>query len=163
MNKSTSQHCRVYGFALLRLQGCKILTLCDVAVLNRKGRIIMTLFEELGIEYMERDGVFYPVLSVEDEADVKISVGKYGRMWIAFMKTEHPDRYRTLVRFGKLRDKAAEIDEAAYELLEHIEGKWLNSHKPADRNSFVEMYQLRMQARLMAEETVLHQVVMQFH
>lgn len=123
----------------------------------------MTTFEELGIEYKEADGLLYPVLFVGDEATLQAPVGKYGRMWIAFMKTEHPDRYRNLVRFGKLRDKAAEIDAEAYELLEHIESKWLSSHKPADRNSFVEMYQLRMQARLMAEETVLRQVVMQSH
>lgn len=123
----------------------------------------MTLFEELGIEYKEADGLLYPVLSVGDEETLQVSVGKYGRMWIDFMKTEHPDRYRTLVRFGKLRDKAAEIDAEAYDLLEHIEGKWLSSHKPAERNSFVEMYQLRMQARMMAEETVLTQVVRQYH
>ena len=38
----------------------------------------MTLFEELEIEYIERDGVFYPVLSVEDEANEKFSVGNTG-------------------------------------------------------------------------------------
>lgn len=163
MNKSTSQHCRVYGFALLRLQGCKILTLCGVAVLSRKGRIIMTLFEELGIEYMERDGVFYPVLSVEDEADVKISVGKYGRMWMVFMECSHPDRYRSLVRFGRLHERAIQVNEEAYELLDCIESKWLKKHKPGNPNSFVEMYRLRMQAQLTAEEVVLSQVVRQYH
>ena len=84
-------------------------------------------------------------------------------MWIEFMKTEHPDRYRNLVRFGRLWDKTTEIDEEAYELLEAIESKWLSSHKPKNRQSFWEMYQLRTQARLMAEETVLHQVIRQYH
>lgn len=163
MNSLTSQHCMGYGFALLRLQGCEILTLCDVAVLNRKGRIIMTLFEELEIEYIERDGVFYPVLSVEDEVDVKISVGKYGRMWMAFMECSHPDRYRCLVRFGRLRERAVQVNEEAYELLDCIEKRWLKKHKPVNQNSFAEMYRLRMQARLMAEEVVLTQVVRQYH
>ena len=62
----------------------------------------MTLFEELGIEYMEHDGLFYPVSSVENKTDGKISVGKYGRIWMAFMECIHPDRYRSLVRFGRL-------------------------------------------------------------
>ena len=148
---------------ILRLQGCKIQRHCDVAVLNRKGRIIMATFEKLGIEYKEYDGLLYPVLSVSEEAVKPIHIGKYGRMWIEFMKTEHPDRYRNLVRFGRLWDKATEIDEEAYDLLEAIESKWLSSHKPRNRQSFWEMYQLRTQARLMAEETVLHQVIRQYH
>lgn len=123
----------------------------------------MALFEELGIEYKECDGLFYPVLSVEDEADVKISVGKYGRMWMAFMECSHPDRYRSLVRFGRLHEKAAQVDEEAYELLDCIEKRWLKKHKPGNPNSFAEMYRLRMQAQLTAEEAVLAQVVRQYH
>ena len=123
----------------------------------------MKAFEKLGIEYKEYDGLLYPVLSVSEEAVKPIHIGKYGRMWIEFMKTEHPDRYRNLVRFGRLWDKTTEIDEEAYELLEAIESKWLSSHKPKNRQSFWEMYQLRTQARLMAEETVLHQVIRQYH
>ena len=123
----------------------------------------MTTFEKLGIEYKEYDGLLYPVLSVSEEAVKPIHIGKYGRMWIEFMKTEHPDRYRNLVRFGRLWDKATEIDEEAYELLEAIESKWLSSHKPKNRQSFWEMYQLRTQVRLMAEETVRHQVIRQYH
>lgn len=123
----------------------------------------MTLFEELGIEYMERDGVFYPVLSVEDEADVKISVGKYGRMWMAFMECSHPDRYHSLVRFGRLHERAVHVNEEAYELLDYIEKKWLKKHKPGNQNSFAEMYHLRMQTRLTAEEVVHAQVVRQYH
>ena len=123
----------------------------------------MTTFEKIGIEYKEYDGLLYPVLSVSEETVKPIHIGKYGRMWIEFIETEHPDRYRNLVRFGQLWDKATEIDEEAYELLEAIESKWLSSHKPKNRQSFWEMYQLRTQARMMAEEVVLHQVIRQYH
>ena len=123
----------------------------------------MTTFEKLGIEYKEYDGLLYPVLSVSEETVKPIHIGKYGRMWIDFIKTEHPGRYRNLVRFGRLWNKAAEIDEEAHELLETIENKWLNSHKPKNRQSFWEMYQLRTQARMMAEEAVLHQMIRQYH
>lgn len=123
----------------------------------------MTIFEELGIEYIERDGLFYPVLSVEDEADEKFSVGKYGRMWMAFMECSHTDRYRSLVRCGRLHEKAVQVDEEAYELLDCIEKRWLKKHKPGNPNSFAEMYRLRMQAQLTAEEAVLAQVVRQYH
>lgn len=136
---------------------------CGVAGLNREGRIIMTALEKFGIEYTERDGIFYPVLSVGTEENFQSTIGKYGRMWVAFMKNSHPDRYRSLVRFGRLQEKAAQIDEEAYDLLEGIEERWLRRHKPENGNSFMEMYRLRMQVRLMAEEVVLEQIVNRYH
>ena len=48
-------------------------------------------------------------------------------------------------------------------LMEDIENEWLSKHKPKHANSFVEMYQLRTQARMIAEEVVLHDVVNCFH
>lgn len=123
----------------------------------------MILFEELGIEYRECDGLFYPVLSVDGDAFRQITVGKYGRMWMAFMEGSYPARYKSLVRFGRVYEKAVEIDEEVHELLDSIERKLLNSYKPKNGNSFVEMYRLRMQVRLTAEEVVLEQVVRQYH
>lgn len=123
----------------------------------------MTILEKLEIEYAERDGIFYPVLSVGTEENLQSTIGKYGRMWVAFMKNSHPDRYRSLVRFGRLQEKATRIDEEAYELLDGIEKRWLKRYKPVAGNSFMEMYRLRIQARLMAEEVVLEQIVNRYH
>lgn len=123
----------------------------------------MTALEKLGIEYTERDGIFYPVFAVGTEKNLQSTIGKYGRMWVAFMKNSHPDRYRSLVRFGRLQEKAAQIDEEVYELLDGIEERWLRHHKPEKGNSFVEMYRLRMQVRLMAEEVVLEQIVNRYY
>lgn len=156
----TSQHCRMSDFALLSLQGCKIQIPCDIAVLDRKGRIRMTLFEELGIEYKECDGLFYPVLSVENEVAMPYA-GKYGDMWIQYMKENYPERYGNLVRLGRIYEKATEINEEAYELLDGIEERYLKKHMSS--NSFVEMYRLRVQVRMMAEEAVLEQLVRQYH
>ena len=107
-----------------------------------------TLFEKLGVKYIEKDGT---------------DVGKYGRMWMDYIQKEYPQRYRSLVRFGELHDKATEVNKVAHELLEDIENEWLRKHKPKHANSFVEMYQLRTQARMIAEEVVLHDVVDCFH
>lgn len=123
----------------------------------------MTILEKLEIEYAERDGIFYPVLSVGTVENLQSTIGKYGRMWVAFMKNSHPDRYRSLVRFGRLQEKATQIDEEAYELLEGIEERWLRRRMPEKGNSFMEMYRLRTQARLMAEEVVLEQIVNRYH
>lgn len=50
-----------------------------------------TTFEKLGIPYEERDGIFYPVLVAGTEK-ADIEAGKYGRMWIKYIKEEYPIR-----------------------------------------------------------------------
>lgn len=122
-----------------------------------------TIFEKLEIEYQEIDGIFYPVLSVPTEEEQLKDVGKYGRMWIGHMKSIYPIRYRCLVRFGELNSKAMEVNEVAYDLLDDIESSWLQKHKLKNVNSFMEQLHLRNQARMMADEMVLHDVVYQFH
>ena len=67
-----------------------------------------TTFEKLGIPYEERDGIFYPVLVAGTEK-ADIDVGKYGRMWIKYIKEEYPMRYKSLVRFGELEERADDI------------------------------------------------------
>lgn len=121
-----------------------------------------TLFEKLDVKYEERNGLFYPLI-ILDIKEEDVDVGKYGRMWMQYLKSEYPQRYRSLVRFGELKHKASEVNEVAYELIEDIENEWLQNHRPKNKNSFVEMYRLRTEARLMAEEVVLHDVVNCFH
>lgn len=121
-----------------------------------------TTFEKLGISYEKRDGIFYSVLVAGTE-QADIDAGKYGRMWIKYMKDEYPVRYRSLVRFAELEERAAEVNETAYELLDDIENAWLKKHKANNPDSFTEQLKLRTQARMMAEEIVLADVVMQFH
>ena len=87
------------------------------------------LFEKLGVKYIEKDGIFYPLITLGGE-EKNIDVGKYGHMWIDYIRTEYPQRYKSLVWFGELHDKAAEVNEVAYELLEEIEKEWLSEHKP---------------------------------
>lgn len=121
-----------------------------------------TLFEKLGVRYREKDGILYPLITVEIKEE-NADIGKYGRLWMKYIQSEYPQRYRSLVRFGELRSKAVEVNEVAYELLEDIENEWLMKHKPKDKNSFMEIYRLRTQARLVAEEVLLHDVVNCFH
>ena len=121
-----------------------------------------TLFERLGIEHEEVENIFYPLLA-ESEEDLLQPVGKYGDMWIRFLKGKYPCRYRTLVKLGMLRTKAMAVNEEAYELLEMTEAVWLKNHKLKNSNSFLKQHGLRVKARLLAEEMVLQEIVYQFH
>ena len=120
----------------------------------------MTIFEESGIAYEERDGLFYPNISMATE---NVNVGKYGLLWMEYMKENAPDRYRNLLRFGRLKKKALEVNEEAYEMIESIEIKYLAKHEPVNSASTMEMWILREQAKMAAEEEVLLTVVYHYY
>ena len=128
----------------------------------------MTLIERMGVEFEERDGLFYPLVdsagsdTFGDGVGVSNSVktkdiGKYGHLWINFIQVAYPERYRSLVRFGLLEEKATAVNEEAYELLCVMEEKLLGKSDTA--NSFSEIYALRMQGRMLVEEIVMREVV----
>lgn len=134
---------------------------------GEEGQVIIineekTLFESMGVRYEEREGLFYPVFA-ETEFQEPIHVGKYGHLWINFMKEYHADRYRHLFRFGKLRTKATEVDEEAYQLMDSMTEKYLKSHPPKDSSSTMEMWRLREEAKRIAEEFIFQDIVNQFH
>lgn len=134
---------------------------------GEEGKVIImneekSLFDSMGVCYEEREGLFYPVIA-ETEIQEPIHVGKYGHLWMNFMKENHLDFYRHLYRFGKLMKKAAEIDEEAYQLLDSMTGKYLKSHPPKDSNSTMEMWRLREEAKRIAEEVIFQDIVNQFH
>ena len=120
-----------------------------------------TIFEWLNVKYEEKDGFLCPL--IKQEVEQKCDVGKYGLLWMKYIRSEYPKRYTSLLRFGELNKKAAEVNEVAYDLLDDIEQEWLNKHKPKNRNSFQEIYQLRTEARIIAEEVVMHDVVHCYH
>lgn len=123
----------------------------------------LTLIEKMGVEFEERDGLFYPLMDGNASGEcVKMkAIGKYGHLWINFMKEAYPERYRSLVRFGLLEEKALTVNEDAHELLYVMEEKLLAESSTG--NSFVEIYELRMQIRMLVEEIVMIEVVNMFH
>ena len=121
----------------------------------------ISTYEAMGGTYTEVDGVLYPNIVVLEESDVW--VGKYGLLWIDYMKFNYAERYRHHIRMGTLNTKALEVNEEAYEMLEGIVNQYLVKHKPQNSASTMEMWRLREQAKQMAEEFVLNDVVRQYH
>ena len=129
----------------------------EVVAMSRE----LSTYEAMGGSYTEVDGVLYPNIVVLEKADVW--AGKYGLLWIDYMKTNHTDRYRHHIRMGTLIARAFELNEEAYEMLEGIVNQYLAKHKPHNSASTVEMWKLREQAKQMAEEVVLSDIVRQYH
>lgn len=121
----------------------------------------LSIFEQTGGTYTEKDGLYYPNLSVEQMAE-HIEIGKYGLLWISYMKENHTDRYLHHIRMGQLQSKAAEVNEEAYQMLDTIMNQYLQKHKPVKPNSTMEMWKLREQAKQIAEEEVYETVVYRF-
>ena len=121
----------------------------------------ISIFEQMGGTYTEVDGIFYPNLVVKPEKNVV--VGKYGTIWMSYMEEKYPMRYLELHMGGELRIKAAEINEEAIEVLDIMVQVYLKKHKPKDPDSTMEMWRLREQARAIAEEFILEDIVCRFH
>lgn len=123
----------------------------------------LTVIEKMGVEFEEKDGLFYPLVDggASGECVKTKDIGKYGHLWINFMREAYPERYRSLVRFGLLEEKAVAVNEDAYELLCGMEEKLLVDSE-ADI-SFAEKYALRTQVRMLVEEFVMREVVNIYH
>lgn len=129
----------------------------------------LSLYEAMGGTYTEVDGILYPNIGMDDkQSDVDlaiatIDIGKYGHLWISYMKENHPDRYRHHIRMGQLQMKAKEVNEEAYEMMDGIVEKYLVKHKPKDAHSTMEMWKLREQAKQLAEEVIYGEIVYKYH
>ena len=129
----------------------------------------LSLYEAMGGTYTEVDGILYPNIGMDDkQSDVDlaiatIDIGKYGHLWISYMKENHPDRYRHHIRMGQLQMKAKEVNEEAYEMMDGIVEKYLVKHKSKDAHSTMEMWKLREQAKQLAEEVVYGEIVYKYH
>ena len=129
----------------------------------------LSLYEAMGGTYTEVDGILYPNIAVDDKrsdmdsAITTVDVGKYGHLWISYMKENHPDRYRHHIRMDQLQMKAKEVNEEAYEMMDGIVEKYLVKHKSKDAHSTMEMWKLREQAKQIAEEVIYGEIVYKYH
>lgn len=116
----------------------------------------------MDIPYVEKDGILYPLLTIP--ADMEVSaVGKYGLLWLSYMKENHKGRLRTLTRLGCANRTAHKVNEEAYEMLDLIIGQQMKKHPSVHSGSTMEMWKLREQAKTVAEETVLMDIVYQYY
>ena len=113
---------------------------------------------EREILYEDRDGLLYPVVELPEDLPLG-QVGKYGLLWLDYMKENHKERYRLLWRLGRLNREACQVHEEAWEMLDEIMEKHLKKHLPENPSSTREMWRLREAAKQIGEEVVLREIV----
>ena len=119
------------------------------------------LYEKLGGTYREENGHLIPDIALPEQTNYQI--GKYGRMYLDYIKNHRRGRYTTLLTEGELNTRLHEIDLEANEMLETIIPR-LTAERGIDENMKVRDM-LRWVAEMnniktSAEEIVLREVVL---
>ena len=112
-----------------------------------------TVLVENGIGYYEEDGILF-----DTEESEKIQLGRWGREWISFLKSEDSYRYSKLIRESKLKLVAHEVETEANEMLERLETEYYEKHCD-ECNGFMENWRIREQGRMMAEEIMRDEII----
>lgn len=108
------------------------------------------------------DGIGYPQMTepTETEDEVMVSTGKFGRMWMRFMKENDTDRYYHFLRLGQLEEVTKRVDEEANDRLDDIMEAQLKKVVYVNSNSTMERWTKHEQIHRLAEEIVLKEIVL---
>ena len=125
---------------------------------RKKGECRMSI----ALTYSEgQAGMLYPNIIMEKENLSKL--GKYGMMAMDYLKENHYQRYRSLKRFGRLTEVLSPVNEEAYRMIDMMMENYLKSHKPENPADTMEMWKIRQQGMMQAEEIVIAEVVNKYH
>lgn len=117
----------------------------------------------LEISYHEgEDGMLYPDIKAAGQTETG-TLGKFGIMVREYLEENYPQRYRSLIRFGNLYMKLKEVEEEANRMLDSLMEKYLEKHRPENPDSTMEMFHIRKQGMMEAEEIIRHDLINQFH
>ncbi len=114
------------------------------------------------ITYTERDGIFYPNISLPEQTDYPI--GKYGQMRLDFLKKHRRGTYTTLLTEGRLSAHLSAINQEARSQIEYLTAE-LAKNRGIDEELKASNPLLWVQemnnCKASAEEVVLREVVYQ--
>ena len=120
-----------------------------------------TLYETLGGTYREVNGRLVPELELPEQTNYQI--GKYGQLYLNYIKQHRRGRYTTLLTDGKLNARLHEIDLEANEMLETIIPR-LAAERGIDENlkahDMLRWVAEMNNIKASAEEIVLREVVL---
>ena len=113
-----------------------------------------------GIEYERRGEQYYPLLGLGEQTSYEI--GKYGKLYLSFMKQHRRGTYTTLLTENRLNEHLHSIDLQAHEQLDLLTAQMAEQMdvteelKASDPMRWV---RLMNNIKALAEEIVLKEVV----
>lgn len=112
------------------------------------------------LDYTERDGLLYPNIQVSNDPEDDQPLGRFGRMALAYLQTEQPQRFTTLKMDGTLMEKMHEVQRQAVEQIEAMTQQLLAADPMPDTEDTLERTRHRNSLRRQAEEIVLRELVL---
>ncbi|MBR1742806.1 MAG: TnpV protein [Lachnospiraceae bacterium] len=107
------------------------------------------------------DGMLYPNIQMERESTSRL--GKYGLMAMEYLRENHPERYLSLQRFGRLTEVLSPVNEQAHRMMDTMMERYMEGHRPNNPADTMEVWQIRRQGMMQAEEIILHDIVNKYH
>lgn len=111
----------------------------------------------------EQDGLLYPMLETGSQSSEDLeTLGRYAKRAQDYLLEKDKSRYSLLLRTGKLQGLLRQIEAEAWELHDKIVESYVKT-KVAERNinpaDTMEMTKLRNEAAMIAQETVMQEVI----
>ena len=113
-----------------------------------------------GIKYELRGEQYYPMLEISEQTNYEI--GKYGHLYLDFIKTHRRGTYTTLLIEGRLNEYLHTIDKQAHEQIDiHIAqmAKRMDVTEELKASDPMRWVQMMNNIKATAEEIVLKEVV----
>ncbi|WP_432401922.1 TnpV protein [Wukongibacter sp. M2B1] len=109
------------------------------------------------IKYVKKGDYYYPEIDFGIKENVELR--KFGRLRYKYLKDNKTYLFSRLRLEGELMKHIIEIEKQAYERFERIQQEYLREHLLPDDGNFVESYRIRQEAREVAEEVVLKELI----
>lgn len=106
------------------------------------------------ISYTNINGALCPDLQIsKDEETDKRPIGKYGQMYLNYLKDEHPERFAELRMSGELMPMVHKVNDETHEQVKELSCKLMKQYPST--NDTVQKFRQRNACQMMAEEIIL--------
>ena len=115
----------------------------------------------MNLQYQESRGVMLPNIQISENQNMdNLPVGKFGKQWKEYMMEKHSHRLSQLIAEGKINEMILQVDEEAEAEKEKLILNLLEVQPMPEEELTMERIQHMNQITMLAEETVMEEVVM---
>lgn len=114
---------------------------------------------KLNLSYHEQDGVLLPMICISDQPEDEQALGRYGRMALAYLRENHPERYTVLKMDGTLMKTMHRVQKDALERIEYLTQQMLIDDPMPETEDILERARYWNDLKGTAEEIVLQTIV----
>ncbi len=109
---------------------------------------------KLNLSYRNVNGALYLELQISKNPDAdKRPIGKYGQMYLNYLKDEHHERYVELRMSGELMPLVHKVNDETHEQIKNLSGKLMKQYP--NTSDIMQKFRQRNTCRAMAEEIIL--------